>query len=77
MDAGRPNAEEYVALADVRRIDLLEPQDVRGLAVPVLNNRAHLASRRPDLDAVCCQVLFYRTHELLLIHVVRLIAHRT
>jgi hypothetical protein len=67
VDAGRLDADEHIVVADLGRIDLLEPQDIGGHAVLVLNNRPHLASRRPDLVVLCCHLLLYRTHELLLI----------
>ena len=67
VDAGRLDADEHIIVADLGRIDLLEPQDIGGLAVPVLNDRLHLASRRPDLVVLCCHLLLHGTHELLLI----------
>ena len=47
VDPSGANADEHVVVADLGPIDLLEPQDVRGLlAVRVLYDSAHRADRR-------------------------------
>jgi hypothetical protein len=61
----RLNADEHIRVADLGPIDLLEPQDVRGLlAVGVLDDRPHPAARRHRaLVASSGSVLDLRCHD--------------
>ena len=63
VDASRVNADEHVVVADLGPIDLLEPQDVRGLlAVRVLHHSAHRAVRRSGSAGACCPLLTCSCH---------------